>query len=318
MSSSILIFNDNHSNDHNSVSCNNYIYMTYLSNDRDYKGVLLLNYCLQKYQHKYNLHCIILEGVSIKVKNILAKFNIFLHEYNLNNILNDFHITNDYKDYLLNKHYYGKFIIFKLIQYDKIIYLDSDLLIKENIDHLFRYDTTENKIYMTYDVLMNNKNIMVHKDKFNSGVIILKPSMEIYNTCYQSLYKYEIMKNKLSSDQTILEKLNNENQIRVMYLQFKYNYISLLTTTNIIEENPVIIHFILTPKPWQLLDLEDNVVNICRHSNAEKYFNEWIHLYFELIHKEFDKINQHKLYFTYDKIYTKINNEIIEEIPHLE
>jgi lipopolysaccharide biosynthesis glycosyltransferase len=273
----------------------NYSYVTYISNDRDYKGVLLLNYNLKKYNHKYNLSCIVLENVSQKVKNILTKSNILLHDFNLESILNEFGIVGDYSSYLINKHYYGKFLIFKL-QYDKIVFLDSDVLIKQNIDNLFLYDTN-NKMYMTYDIGISaygKTNLVFFKTHmFNSGVIITEPCVENYNKCYTILKTYENHINDLGTDQTIFNFLCANNDIQVEILSFKYNYITAFGNTlienNIIDSEPIILHFILQPKPWNFIDNDENVINSQFYNNAKQYFYEWINLYVEMMMNNFEK-----------------------------
>lgn len=295
---------------------NNFIYVTYLSNDRDYKGALLLNYNLKKYSHKYNLACIVLEGVSDKIKTILKKSNIILYEFNLKNILLEFHLSEEFSDYLVNKHYYGKFLIFKLTEYDKIIYLDTDLLIKENIDHLFSYDITDNKIYMTYDVGQRDNDLIFRKKDFNSGVIVFKPSIYTYNKCYQNLNYFENNKNKLITDQTILNLLNKNNEINVNYLNFKYNYIAILANTKIVEDFPVIIHFILHPKPWQIIDMDESILDMHVYSDSKKYFDEWIDLYFDMVKEQNNKMNIYNRYFNCNKIFLR-DGDNCEEIKYL-
>lgn len=295
---------------------NNFIYVTYLSNDRDYKGALLLNYNLKKYNHKYNLACIVLEGVSDKIKNILKKLNIILYEFNLKNILLEFHFSEEFSNYLVNKNYYGKFLIFKLTEYDKIIYLDTDLLIKENIDHLFTYDVTDNKTYMTYDVGQRGNDLVFRKKDFNSGVIVLKPSIYTYSKCYQSLNYFENNKNELFTDQTILNLLNKNNDINVNYLNFKYNYIAILANTKIIEDMPVIIHFILHPKPWQIIDMDESILNTHVYSDSKKYFEEWIDIYFDMVKEQNNKMNIYNRYFNYNKIFLR-DGDNCEEIQYL-
>jgi lipopolysaccharide biosynthesis glycosyltransferase len=294
---------------------NKFIYITYLSNDRDYKGALLLNYNLKKYNHKYNLACIVLEGVSKKIRNILKKSNILLYEFNLKNILLNFNISENFSNYLVDKHYYGKFIIFKLIEYDKIVYLDTDLLIKENIDNLFKYDTKD-KIYMTYDVLTSNTNLIFRKNDFNSGVIILEPSNNTYEKCYQNLNDFENNKDNLFTDQTILNLLNKNNHINVNYLDFKYNYISMLGNKTVIKDYPIIIHFILHPKPWQIIDMDDSILEMYVYSDGKKYFDEWINLYFDMVKEQINKMNKLDKYFNYNKIFLR-DNEKCEEIEFL-
>lgn len=303
---------------------NNFIYVTYLSNDRDYKGALLLNYNLKKYSHKYNLACIVLEGVSENIKTILKKSNIILYEFNLKNILLEFNVSEEFSNYLVDKHYYGKFIIFKLTEYDKIIYLDTDLLIKENIDNLFTYDTIDNKIYMTYDVGQTNieingetyKDLIFRKNEYNSGVIVFKPSINIYNKCYKNLNIFENNKNELFTDQTILNLLNTNNEINVKYLHFKYNYIAVLSNIKIIEDLPTIVHFILRPKPWEIIDMNENILELYLYSDGKQYFNEWINLYFEMVQEQNNKMTKNNIYLKCNKIYLRDGNNC-EEIKFL-
>jgi len=300
-----------------------YIYVTYMSNDRDYKGVLLLNYNLKKYNHKYNLACIILEGVSNNVRNILKKSNIHVHEYCLKEILSQFNIKDDYSDYLLNKHYYGKYIIFNLLNYKKIIYLDSDLLIRENIDHLFNYDTT-NKIYITYDVFFRsqNKSIIFKKNQFNSGVIILEPSNKIYNILYEKISDFIGKKDELITDQTIFNLLNEQSYIIINYLDFKYNFISVLGNNEYIikNENPAIVHFILHPKPWNIIDLDENILQLKIYSNPKKYFLEWIDLYFDMVKKILNNMTECNIFLDFKDVFlveNSYNNEIGVKIENL-
>jgi lipopolysaccharide biosynthesis glycosyltransferase len=289
------------------MSQENNIYVTYLSNDRDYKGVLLLNYNLKKYNHNFNLSCIVLENVSSKVKNILFKSNIILHEFILKDILADFKIYNDFCNHIINNHYYGKFLIFKLTNYDKIIYLDTDLLIKQNIDHLFSYDFN-NRIYMTYDVSTNdNSALLFKKHMFNSGVILTKPSLEIYNHCYSTMKLYENKISDLGTDQTILNLLNQQNIINVCYLDFKYNYLStfgdIYTKNLIIKDEPIIIHFILNPKPWQIIDFDESVLDMYLYSNSKIFVEQWINLYYEMVNQLVYKLNSKMCYKEFNDIF---------------
>ena len=60
------------------MSFNKYIYVSYMSNDRDLRGVLVLSYNLKKVNSNYNLGCIVLENVSEKARNTLRKHNVVL------------------------------------------------------------------------------------------------------------------------------------------------------------------------------------------------------------------------------------------------
>lgn len=291
------------------------IYITYISNDRDYKGVILLNYMLKKYNSKYKLGCIVLENVSNDIKTKLKLLGILLYEYNLSDILKKYEIVGDYNSFLVNKHYYGKFLIFSLVEHKKIVYLDTDLLIKENIDNLFHYDV-DNKLYMTYDILTDlDNNIKIYKNKFNSGVIVTETSQQICDYCYNELKKYENNIQELTSDQAILNKLNEKKIINVKYLDFRYNYIPIISNVFKKDPNPIIIHFILRPKPWDFVDLHNTIISDKIYSNPIKYFNEWIIIYNELI-IEYMHQSHANIYKQFNKMFL-IDDGTMEEITEL-
>jgi len=181
------------------------------------------------------------------------------------------------------------------------------LLIKQNIDHLFSYDFN-NRIYMTYDVSTNdNSELLFKKHMFNSGVILTKPSLEIYNNCYSTMKLYENKINDLGTDQTILNLLNQQNIINVCYLDFKYNYLSIFgdtyTKNLIIKDEPIIIHFILNPKPWQIIDFDESVLDMYLYSNSKIFVEQWINLYYEMVNQLVYKLNSKMCYKEFNDIF---------------
>lgn len=300
---------------------NKYIFLTYLSNDRDYKGALALNYMIKKYHSNYKLACIILENVSDNISNILKQNNIILYKYSLTETLKMFNCNENFINYLINKHYYGKFFMYDLTMYDKIIYLDTDLLIRSNIDHLFLNDCSENKCYMTYDTEYNTENndILLRTNIFNSGVVIFQPNKDICCKFYLNLkMNYENNTNSLKTDQDIFEIMNNNKCIDVMHLEYKYNCPGMaskyFTQSNFIE-NIIIIHFTLSPKPWYFIDFTDNVAINKYYSDFKKYLIEWWEIYNEMVMNtilnSFNNdiyVNLHDTYLINKSEYRKIDN----------
>jgi len=289
----------------------NYCFLSYLSNDRDYKGALMLNYMLKKYNSKYKLACILLENVSKKVEDILQKSGIIIHKYHLLNSLQNLNFNNEYIEYLINKNYYGKFLIYDLMMYNKIIYLDTDLLIEENIDYLFNYECSNNKCYMTYDLQYNyeTKDLVLLSDCFNSGVIIFEPNNEICNKLYDKLKMFDDMRNLLNTDQDLFRILNNEKVIDVNHLNYIYNCPAIIShyfIKNNFIENPVIIHFTLSPKPWDFIDFTNNVSSNKINSDTEVFFIKWCNLYNEMVMKTL--IDSYNL-----NIYVEVNNVYLKE-----
>jgi len=294
-------------------------FLTYLSNDRDYKGALMLNYMLKKYNSKYNLACILLENVSKKVENILQKSGIVIHNYHFLNSLKNLNFNDEYIEYLINKNYFGKFLIYNLTMYDKIIYLDTDLLIEENIDYLFDYNCSDNKCYMTYDLQYNyeTKDAILLSDCFNSGVIIFKPDNEICKKMYDKLKLFDNMRNLLNTDQDIFKILNDEKDIDVQHLNYIYNCPAIIShyfITNNFIENPVIIHFTLSPKPWDFIDFTNNILLNKINSDTEVFFIKWCNLYNEMIMKTLTESYILNIYVKVNNVYLKENENSYKEI----
>ena len=116
---------------------NKRLYISYISNDRDIKGILALNYNLRKLESKYKFGCIVMEEVSSKSIAILENQNIRVFRSDLYNSLKKFNITEEHYKKIRSHHLFGKFFIFGLCDYDTIVYLDSDTMVLNNIDHLF-------------------------------------------------------------------------------------------------------------------------------------------------------------------------------------
>ena len=109
------------------------IYVCVLSTNNYLEGVLILAENLRRLRSKFDLLCLINETITDETKATLDYFNI---NYLL---LPSVEYNNQNK---VNPHWmftFDKLNLFKLMDYEKIVYLDSDFLILENLDHLFDY-----------------------------------------------------------------------------------------------------------------------------------------------------------------------------------
>ncbi|XP_024032607.1 putative UDP-glucuronate:xylan alpha-glucuronosyltransferase 4, partial [Morus notabilis] len=76
-----------------------------------------------------------------------------------------------------NEWNYSKLRIFQLTEYDKIIFIDSDLVVLNNLDRLF--------IYPPLSAAANDKFM------FNSGVMVIEPSLCLFETLMRLSFKLE-------------------------------------------------------------------------------------------------------------------------------
>ena len=246
-------------------------YVSYMSNDRDLKGVLVNNYILkEKYNSKYPYLCICIENVSQKSKEILTKYGINIIEIDFKELLLKHKFDNDYINTIINKHYYGKYLIFLIQNYNKICYLDTDLLILKNLDNYFdSQDIEDNTLYMVNDVLaspLENTNKLIAsfiKDMFNSGVIFFKPNNIIFDKLISILKEIGLnnFNKHVNTDQCILQIGMNEKYFNIETLHPKYNIsphlVQSCVLNNLIKTNDIIIiHFLNAVKPWNLLELD--------------------------------------------------------------
>ena len=275
------------------------IITTFISNDRDIKGVLLLKYNLKKINSKYNLGCIVTENVTMASIELLEKYGVELFKINLSNILDNLNFSKTHIDKIKNKHLFGKLCMFSLTEYDKIIYLDTDILLLQNIDHLMNEKLEFNSIMMVRDIQATNdySSIIVVKDRYNSGVIVFKPSKYLYNNCFDKL-KSEgeefFDKDIFISDQYIFESLNYEKKIHIKPMSMRYNchpiLVESLQKLKLVDDVSI-LHYMVKPKPWELLNM--NVEHVFENKICQELFNLWLQLYLEMISDTY--FNRNKL-----------------------
>jgi alpha-N-acetylglucosamine transferase len=118
----------------------NYAYVTLLSSEDYLPAAIILHKNLQQVNSKYPLLVAVTENIADVVKPYLQKENI------LYKIIPFMEYSAETKKKWLadnNPHYTlniaSKFALFKFYDYDKLVYLDLDILIYKNIDELFNY-----------------------------------------------------------------------------------------------------------------------------------------------------------------------------------
>ena len=236
-------------------------YVCVLSTDNYLEGVLVLNENLKKINSKYPLLCLINEKISERTRDILTFFGIKYKEieniqYSGNSNFERYGNYGYNKDYLKNT--FDKLNIFSLVEYEKLVYLDSDLLILENIDNLF--DCPH---------LSCPKDLPFNITKYNSGVMVLEPNMNDFLALKESAVKADSEERKIT-DQDIINEYFLD---KIIPLDYGYNmvreisptYISYFdgVTKRLMERNAVgyflenalenkIIHYIGKIKPFML------------------------------------------------------------------
>ncbi len=200
-------------------------------------------------------------------------------------------VSNRYKNLKTNHIYVSKAALFKfelpniLDNLDKVLYIDSDTIILDDLKELFETDVNDFyagvvRDYLAYYKRQDYVDINT-SDYFNSGMMLLNlnklRSLDISEKlleCKSSLKLTRYM------DQDCFNIVFNEN---IKYLEPKFNYMTSSIYLYPNDTNPVIVHTTSAKKPWA-------------HSYVP-YFEDWYNMFKKSVCKN------HKLKINRDFIY---------------
>ena len=120
---------------------NHYAYVTLLSSEDYLPAVLILNQSLKNVNSQFPLLVAVTENIFENVKPYLIQENI------LYKVIPFLHYSQGTQEKWLNQYpeakytlnIASKFVLFKFYEYDKLVFIDSDVLVYQNIDNLFSY-----------------------------------------------------------------------------------------------------------------------------------------------------------------------------------
>ncbi len=257
-------------------------------------GLLVLSASLRSVGSQYPLHVLLTPNISKKVVGILDKnsisYSILSRE--INNPTN------------VNIHHrwfptYSKLAIFGQSQYEKIVYLDADMLVLRNIDELFDFPHMS---ATNAGGRLPRKSSWTH---LNSGLFILEPSHALFEDMMGKIGKIENLesggntdKPKYGSDQDFLNAYYPDwPQQNNLHLDHKYNifhyhldeYNKLFGYTLDDSSQPIsVIHYASYLKPWNITGEEINKLK----NNPDKHLElksilMWVERYKNIINAGF-------------------------------
>ena len=279
------------------------IYVSFSSDDNycDIMGIALQS-MIDHMNPKLNYHVYILDdNISVDKKSLIYRMgmlfeNLFIHFIDVHECKEK--IENVFVDrYLSIATYYRFFLPELLPDIDKILYLDSDIIINEDIANLYHIDIAQNVIGGCLDFAVRDCNAEIfekcHKilssldykdfsNYINAGVILfnLKKMRELNIT--QTLLTTALSTSFVFHDQDVIN-LVCEGDIKI--LDGKWNFVTHLSLeiypyvvqqnayTHIATNNIGIIHYAGSSKPWMNLKglLYGNWWNVASRS---LFFNE--------------------------------------------
>lgn len=138
-----------------------------------------------------------------------------------------------------------KIKMFELMQFDKICYLDSDMIITSNIDELFNFP------HMS--AVPDRDFYRKESDAFNSGVLVFVPEKEVQTQIQPILKKFWQEGPYPFGDQDIVSKLYPDWILeREKHLDVKYNAAVSRLHLYPKEISPKVLHYANHYKPWDM------------------------------------------------------------------
>lgn len=221
----------------------------------------------------------------VLMKQGLESFkNVSLRFFNVDSLIEGYKLTTS-NPHISNETYYRFLIQEVLPEYDKVIYLDSDLIVEGDVSEIFNVDLGDNLIAAVKDIdflgnlnfkdnerIQYNKNTLGMNDPYNyfqAGTLVLntKGLRELHTT--QEWMEFACDSSLIYNDQDIL---NRECEGRVTYLPMEWNVmhncggrIEKVFTYAPAQEfenyftarnDPKIIHYAGFEKPWTFADVD--------------------------------------------------------------
>ncbi|ODV83634.1 glycosyltransferase family 8 protein, partial [[Candida] arabinofermentans NRRL YB-2248] len=249
-------------------------YVTLLFNDSYLPGALTLVESLKIQGTKYPI-VLLYASLSDDVLEHLKRSNIFDELINIDDNLlksnSDYHLNDILGRSDLN-YTLTKLNCWNLTKFDKVIYLDLDLLILQSLDSIFD------------DVSINENQLAASPDSgwpdlFNSGLFLIKPSPIIFK---KLLDLYSTTPSFDGADQGLLNDFfNGENWIRLPFiynctLSSNYEYFpALLKFISQVKT----IHFIGSNKPWKSTNINTDYKLHVPNKGFKSFHELWWDVY---------------------------------------
>lgn len=231
-------------------------YVTLLSNESYFEGVLILHRSLKAVQARFPLYCVLSMSVEDEVEKKLEREGIPC--IRLSRTAVDGIVNSEKRGFSHWNYTFDKLLVWGLIQFEKIVFLDCDMLIVRNIDHLFECEPFSAVI--AGSLYPGNE----HWEGLNSGIMVIVPD-EIVRDGLLANIKPEIeagkAEHRMIGDQDVIKRyLTTWKEQKNLHLEQGYNVFADYLTYYIRHQGysfegqtdkPIyVVHFIGRAKPW--------------------------------------------------------------------
>lgn len=230
--------------------------MTLLSNSDYYEGVLLLKRALSDVSAIYPLYCMLSADVEDKIKSALETEGVKC--VRLGNRVVDEYSNRGGQSFSYWSHTFDKLQVWGLVQFKKLVFVDSDMLVRRNLDFLFDMEPfTAVSADCSYPTDREWRGL-------NSGLMVIEPNKDIENELCRlaPIVVSEFRSNgRFVGDQDVINRyIPSWHEKKELHLDEGFNLFATYLTSYISERGfswsgqdgkPIsVVHFIGRRKPW--------------------------------------------------------------------
>lgn len=236
-------------------------YVSILTTNDYLDGLLVLYHSLRATGTQYGFVVLITPDISLSTRAVLTAHSISYIA--VDNVVNPTDIPTTHRWFAT----YSKLYVFGLAEYDKVVYLDADMLLLENIDHLFLLP------HMSATNAGGQLPERAHWSHMNSGLFVAAPSRALLHDMLARIGTIEcltaggtILKPLRGSDQDFVNAYYSDWRQRAeLHLDHKYNMLHYCLdgynanfgyTLTPGPKHVATVHFASYRKPWHLASSE--------------------------------------------------------------
>ncbi len=239
-------------------------FITLLSSADYYDGVIVLKRSLQAVRSRYPFYCVLAANIDELIEGRLIKDGIQF--VRLTQHVDTHSRISGGSSFERWNNTFDKLQIWGLTQFEKIVFLDSDVLVMNNIDHLFDCEP--------FSGVCAGKSYPGHDNwtGINSGVMVIEPDIHVKRKLIELIpivsHAYE-QKNRLMGDQDVLQwflkdRWDDNSSLQLdegynVFADFLKYYIRSLgySWEDEAYKKIYVVHFIGKAKPWMKLSLRE-------------------------------------------------------------
>uniref|UniRef100_A0A1B0GCA5 glycogenin glucosyltransferase n=1 Tax=Glossina morsitans morsitans TaxID=37546 RepID=A0A1B0GCA5_GLOMM len=259
----------------------NYAWVTLTTNDTYSLGALVLAHSLKRAGTAYQLVVLITPGVSECMRQRLKEVYDIVQEVNVMDSQDAANLA------LLARPELGvtftKLHCWRLVQFEKCVFLDSDALVLKNCDELFERE----ELSAAPDVSW--------PDCFNSGVFVYRPSLETFDKLTKFAVEYGSFD---GGDQGLLNQyfadwayVDIHKHLPFVYNVTAYASYCYLPAFKHFKDKIKILHFAGKMKPWLMhYNAQNKAPSVpSQYTHAADLIQLWWNIFFDNVHQRLNR-----------------------------